>query len=394
MNARTGLLLLPGASSCELVPGTIRFEAGGAGRITHIEREPALVASPNLMVIAPGLIDLHVHGYGGADPYTDLAGMATALARAGTTGFQPTLFPSAPSALGAVAARIWSAAAELGSSSARVLGLHLEGPFVNPLAAGALPLEDLAEPSVEALRAILGPATGDGRGVRTMTLAPELVGAGALIAELERASIRASFGHSRASAKEARDALRAGQSARGTAGFGVTHLFNAMTGLHHRDPGLASLALTDEALSVELIGDLVHVGPEAIELALAARGPAGIALVSDALVGAGTGCDVFHSHGRAHRIHDGAVWYPAEAETPECLAGSATGQLDAIRGLVAAGVLGLADALTMASLAPARALGLESEVGRLAIGARADLLVLEGPGLALTEVLIGGLLAG
>lgn len=389
MSRRGGLLLLPGSSAGELVPGWIDFEPS-TGRITALTPDAAAaIGSP--VVIAPGLIDLHVHGYGGAEPLRDLAGMAAALARAGTTGFQPTLFPAAPAKLGVLAEQVWRAAAHLPAAGARVLGLHLEGPFVNPLAAGALPREDLAEPSVAALAAILGPATGDGRGVRTLTLAPELAGAAALIAELERLGVRASFGHSRATAQEARAALHAGRPAAGSAPFGVTHLFNAMTGVHHRQPGLASLALTDEALSVELIGDLVHVGPEAIELALAARGPAAIALVSDALVGAGTGCDVFHSHGRAHHIHGGAAWYLAEGDAPERLAGSATGQLDAVRGLVAAGIVALEDALTMASLAPARALGLAGEVGELRVGARADLLLLAGPELALAEVLVGGL---
>ena len=238
-----------------------------------------------------------------------------------------------------------------------------------------------------ALAALLGPATGAGRGIRTITLAPELPGARDLIRALEAAGIRASFGHSRATAAEARAALVRRDSAR----FGVTHLFNAMSGLHHRAPGLASLALTDDALAVELIGDLVHVGREAIELALAARGPAGLALVSDALSGAGTGCDVFHSHGREHLVHSGAAWYPATDEGPEQLAGSATSQLEAVQRLVRAGIVDPTGALTMATLAPARALGIETERGSLAPGAHADLLVLDPATLALERVLVAGL---
>jgi N-acetylglucosamine-6-phosphate deacetylase len=374
-----GNLLVDGA----LLPGRVEI-AGGILRA--VELTPGLPSGEiaSLPIVAPGLIDLHIHGFGGCDPLANLAGMASALASAGTTAFQPTLFPAAPAKLGAQAATCQAQPA----AGARVLGTHLEGPFVNPKSAGALPQADLAEPSVQALREILGPATGDGRGIRTITLAPELTGAHDLIAELEVAGVRASFGHSLASAKEARAALR---KPTGASRFGVTHLFNAMTGLHHRDPGLASLALTEDALVVELIGDLVHVGPEAIELALRARGPAGIALVSDALEGAGTGCDVFHSHGRAHVVRDGAAWYGTPESKQPQLAGSATSQLEAVQRLSAAGVVSAADALTMATLAPARALGLESEIGVLKPGARADLIVLEAGTLALLRVFTGGI---
>jgi N-acetylglucosamine-6-phosphate deacetylase len=255
---------------------------------------------------------------------------------------------------------------------------------VNPRCAGALPVEALAEPSVDALRAILGPAMGSGGGVRTMTLAPELPGAPALVAELERGGIRASLGHSLATAAEARSAARAGA-------VGATHLFNAMGPLHHREVGLAGFALTDAALFVELIGDLVHVGPDALALALLARGPRSLCLVSDALPGAGTGCDRFHWHGREHVVRDGAAFHPPEREGGELkLAGSALSQLEMVRRLVASGVVGLEEALTMATETPARALGLESELGRLVPGARADLLVLSGAGLELSEVYVGG----
>ena len=371
-----GRLLVAG----RLVPGTVHVRAG---RIERIELH-AGAADPTAPIVAPGLVDLHVHGYGGADPVTQLAGMAQALARHGTTAFQPTLFPAAPKVLGEICERAWSTAATLPTGSARVVGLHLEGPFVNPERAGALPREDLATPSVENLRAIVGPASGGGRGVKTVTLAPELSGSADLIAELVRCGARVSLGHSKATAAEARAAAKAGAQ-------GATHLFNAMNGIHHREVGLAGFALIESALVAEIIGDLVHVGPEAIELALAARGPDGLALVSDALRGAGTGCDVFHSHGRDHEIHDGTAYYPAGPGRPERqLAGTAMGQLDMVRRLVARGVVSLEDALRMASETPARALGLERELGVLAPGARADLIVLRALDLGLVDVLVGG----
>lgn len=390
MTRFSGRLLMHG----DLVPGHVEIEQG---RIARIEIDPRVLETgggDGPPIVSPGLIDLHVHGFGGAEPLTDLAGMARALAAAGTTAFLPTLFPRAPGRLGTEATAVNRAAADLtdrgAGAGARVLGLHLEGPFVSPRAAGALPPADLARPAPGALDALLGSGTGDGRGVRAMTVAPELPGALDLIAELVARGVHVSLGHSLASADEARAAARSGAR-------GVTHLFNAMAPFHHRAPGLVGFALADDALHAEIIGDLVHVAAEAIEVALAARGAQHLCLVSDALHVAGTGCDRFHAHGRDHVVRAGAVWFePATAEVGEegarepRLAGSSTGQLEAVRRLRAAGVLGTAEALTMASEAPARALGLEGELGRLVPGARADLLLLAARDLALEGVLLGG----
>ena len=370
-----GRLLIDGT----LVPGRVVVE-GGTIAAVELNKDVAADAP----VIAPGFIDLHVHGFGGCDPVEDAPGMALALAREGTTSFQPTLFPDEPARLGETCAALWASITGAGAAwrGAEAVGLHLEGPFVNPAAAGALPPECLAVPSVEALRSILGPATGDGRGVRTVTLAPELPACDELVVELVRCGVRVSLGHSIARGVEALAATRAGA-------VGVTHLFNAMTPFHHREPGLTGIALTEDTLFAEIIGDLVHVGERAVDLALAARGPEGLCLVSDALRGAGTGCDVFHDHGRDYSVHDGVAWIRDGEGQPERLAGSASSQLDMVRVLTAAGVVSLADALTMASASPARALGLEDR-GVLKPGARADLVVLGSEGLGLEEVWLGG----
>lgn len=379
MTRLEGRLLVEG----ELQAGALELDGE---RIAAVELSTAASTggAAELPIVAPGLVDLHVHGFGGAEPLEDLPGMARALARAGTTAFLPTLFPAAPERLGEQCAGFEARRADLPAGVAVPLGLHLEGPFVNPAAAGALPVADLAEPSLAALAAILGPASGGGRGVRTVTLAPELPGSAELVDELVRCGLRVSLGHSLAGAEEARAATRAGA-------VGVTHLYNAMSGVHHRHTGLAGIALTDDLLFAEIIGDLVHVGRDAWELALRCRGPAGLCLVSDALSGAGTGCDRFHLHGREHEVRGGAAYYPANDERPEPqLAGSALGQLEMVRHLVAEGVVSVPEALTMASTTPARALGLEGERGELRAGARADLLVLRGSDLELERTWIGG----
>ncbi len=377
MTELAGRLLVNGA----LRPGVLGLAEGRIASV-RCEERPATSDAP---IITPGFVDLHIHGFGLKDPLVDLAGMARSLALAGTTSFQPTLFPGAPEKLGADCESFCVARDALSvGAGADPVGLHLEGPFVNPEAAGALPPSDLAQPSVEALRAILGPATGSGRGVLTLTVAPELSGADDLIAELVRSGVRVSLGHSRAYAAEARGAVSAGA-------IGVTHLYNAMRGASHRRAGLAGLALTEDVLFAEIIGDLVHVEREAFELALRARGPQGLCLVSDALAGAGTGCEHFHLHGRDHVIDQGTAYYPPGPERAERqLAGSAMSQLEMVQRLVSRGVVSVEDALCMASETPARALGLERDRGRLAAGLRADLLVLDPDSLALREVWVTG----
>ncbi|HED64331.1 MAG TPA: N-acetylglucosamine-6-phosphate deacetylase [Planctomycetes bacterium] len=388
MRTLHGRMLVDG----ELRVGRITLRAGRIGSVELEDTPPHPELAEDLPILAPGLIDLHVHGFRGADPVRDLPGMARALAAEGTTAFLPTLFPDDPARLGETAEEVWGEARRIRCSPAAglfvdlpegetlrtndatlatPLGLHLEGPFVNPLSAGSLPPERLVEPSPAALREILGSATGDGRGIRTMTLAPELPGALELVKELEASGVRVSLGHSRALSDQAVLAAKAGAR-------GVTHLYNAMSGVHHREMGLAGFALTEDCLVAELIGDLVHVGPEAVDLALRARGPRGLAIVSDALAGAGTGCSTFESHGHTCREHAGAFWFDdPEAPGGRRLAGAAASQLEAVRRLTRAGVLSVAEALTMASETPARALGIEDERGRLAAGLVADVLVLD-----------------
>jgi len=368
---RTGRLLLDGA----LVPGRLRAENG---RLVAVERLPAV--PDDAPVVAPGLIDLHVHGYAGLGPDDDLPGLARALAAAGTTAFLPTLFPDAPRPLGRLARDVWARRSET-TGGARVLGLHLEGPFVNPLRAGGLPRDRLHAPSPAALRGLLDGARPRDLGIRQVTLAPELEGAPALIAELVREGVRVSLGHSVATARDAGRAADAGAR-------GATHLFNAMNGVHHREASLASFALAEDVLVAEIIGDLVHVGREAFRIALRARGTTGLALVSDALRGAGTAEAEFESHGQRCRVQDGAIWLVQEdpAAAPR-LTGAAASQLEAIRRLVRAGVLDLAQALTLASESPARALGIEDERGRLVVGAAAEWIEL-GPDLALQRVVL------
>jgi N-acetylglucosamine-6-phosphate deacetylase len=324
------------------------------------------------LTVLPGFIDLHIHGAGGADAHAgQIAELAAFLPRCGVTAFLPTLAADAEdrtlAALRAIAAT--RAAQATGTAGgARVLGAHLEGPFLNPARAGAIRPEYMHPAELARLERLLGAAPNT---VRLMTIAPDAPGALALIAELARRGIVASIGHTAADYDLVRQAAAAG--ARHT-----THLFNAMLGIHHRQPGTAGAALTDNRLTIELIADGEHVHPAILALAIRAKGADCVALVSDAVGPAGLppgdyqwfGKEV-HSDGATVRLPDGT------------LAGS-LGTLDrafrTITAPVPAGAgMSLVDAARMLATTPARILGLFSQ-GRLAAGCAANLVALDADG--------------
>ena len=331
------------------------------------------------LTVLPGLIDLHIHGAGGADAHAgEIADLAAFLPRCGVTAFLPTLAADAEertlAALRAVAeVRSRQGAVDGGGDDqpgrgALVLGAHLEGPFLNPERAGAIPPEYMRPADPATADRLLGVAPGL---VRLMTLAPEVAGALELIPRLVRENVVVSIGHTTADYELARRALDAG--ARHT-----THLFNAMTGLHHRAPGLAGAMLTDERATVELIADGEHVHPVTLALAIRAKGPAGVALVSDAVGPAGLPSGEYdwlgkrvRSDGRTVRLPDGTL--AGSLGTLDVALRTMTGRLPGGAGF------GLAEAALMASTVPARILGLERK-GRLVAGCDADLTALDGEG--------------
>ncbi|HWG55885.1 MAG TPA: amidohydrolase family protein [Gaiellaceae bacterium] len=303
-------------------------------------------------VAVAGLVDLHVHGFGGVDfAGADAAGWRTAaeaLAAAGTTSFQPT-FVTAP-----VADLEESLRAVPGAGlAAHVLGCHLEGPFISPRRLGMHPADARLDPDARALERLLaaGPVT-------EMTLAPELPGAHALVETLVARGVVVSCGHSDATAAEAHDAFDLGARA-------VTHLFNAMRPFAHRDPGLAGAALARDDVVCELILDGHHVAAEAA--AVAWRAAACTASVTSA-----TPVEV---RGGVARRLDGV------------LAGSVLSLLDSVRNLVRLGVA-VEAAVDAASRVPARLLR-RPGLGSIAPGCPADVLVLDGD-LELVRVLVGG----
>lgn len=324
-------------------------------------------------VLSPGLVDWQVNGGGGAlfnaapTPET-IAKIALAHRRCGVTAILPTVITDSP----AVLAAALPAAAEAARLTPGALGVHVEGPFIDPRRKGvhlAEFIRPMRDRDVEQLV--------DGKsGVMVVTLAPSAAGA-ERIARLAEAGIVVSLGHAEASTEEARAAFAAGARA-------VTHLFNAMSQLGSRTPGLVGAALADPAIVCGLIADGLHVHDAAMRAAINAKGAGGTALVSDAMPPAAGGPPVFTLQGRRMRREGARL-----VDDFDTLAGSAITLLDAVRHVVGALGLPLADALKMATATPARLLGLEGRIGALTPGARADLIHLDDD-LALRGVWLAG----
>ncbi len=350
IRAIAGRLVLAG----RVVPGRIAVEDGRIASVVEDPADPEAAAGP---LIAPGFIDVHVHGWGGHDATGDaaaLSGMARALLRQGVTSFLPTA-PTLPEAeIPRFAERVRSWMPVAPADGAEPLGFNLEGPFLAPARKGA------HDPALLRTPAELDPALLDAAldGLRIITIAPELPGALELIGRLAALGIAPSIGHSNATLEEALAGYAAG-------GRTTTHLFNAMTGVDHRLPGLAVAALTDDDAYVELIADGNHVHPALWPIITRTKPANRLVLVSDALPLAGMGdgrgfvgeLDVEVRGGRATLLGT------------DTLAGSVIALDTAVRNLVREG-RSLDAATAAASANPAALLGLADrgtiEPGRLA----------------------------
>ena len=336
--------------------------------------------------IVPGFIDVHVHGVEGTDTLDGegaIARIALRLPRYGVTAFCPTTVACAPADLRTVLAGVRAARLDPPGGSARVLPAHLESNFINPDYKGAQPLECLRKPAensrgdgdftgAEILREIEN-ARPD---VGILTIAPEVEGAIDLIRQLTAHGHHVSLGHSGASYEQAVEGIAAGARQ-------ATHLFNRMTPINHRVPGLASAVLENDDVAAEIVCDGVHVHPALIRIALAAKTPAKVMAVTDGTGGSGlpAGSRAMLG-GRAITIRDAAYLDNGT------LAGSVLTMDRAFALLIRTIGLSPVDAATICATSPARALGL-SGFGVIAPGAIADLAVL-GRDFTLRQTWIAG----
>lgn len=314
--------------------------------------------------ICPGFIDMHIHGYAGADvmdcTVESLDGISWELAQRGTTSFLATTM-SAPSAQLVRAIGNIRDTKQQGTRGAQLLGCHLEGPFLNPGKKGAQKAGFLRLPSTTELQDYLDAGRGC---IRMITMAPELAGAFEVIKMAGQMGIIVSLGHSEASLPQVAEACKAGLGH-------VTHVFNAMDGLHHRDPGTTGAVLSMPELTVDVIPDGHHVHPSVVKILICSKGIDQVSAISDCIRAGGLGDGGYELGGQKVLVKDGFANL-----ADGTLAGSTITLAEGLRVLVEKVGLALAEAVKMVSLNPARTLGL-TDRGVLERGKKADIVVLD-----------------
>lgn len=379
-------LVLPDrlASGCTLVVED--------GRIADIVTGPRLAGRGELRVdlpgriVAPGFIDVHVHGAAGVDVQDgrgSVEAVAARLPRHGVTAFCPTTTACAPADLAEVLAEVGRLRAARPGACARVLPAHLESNFINPEYRGAQPLSCLRSPAGSAPEAgafttedVLGAIDRGRADIGLVTMAPELDGGLDLVRAFVSRGLRVSLGHSGATFEQAQPAIAAGARH-------ATHLFNRMRPMTHRDPGVAGAVLASDDVVAELICDGHHVHPAMMRLAIAAKGAGRLLAITDGTAGSGL------PEGSRARIGGQAITVGRVARLDDgTIAGSVLTMDRALAVLVAQCGLALPDASTLCATAPARAMGLHGH-GVIAAGAAADLVVLDA-GLEVLETWIDG----
>jgi N-acetylglucosamine-6-phosphate deacetylase len=344
-----------------LVPGDVEL---ADGRVAAV----GLDSANGKGIASAGFVDLQVNGYAGVDFFSaDAEGYrraGAALLECGVTAYQPTFITSPEDELVAALAEV-----PQNGAAPRVLGAHLEGPFISAHRLGTHPASARRDPDRALLERLL--AAGP---VRHVTLAPELSGALELVDQLHARGVTVSCGHSDATAAEAREAFARGVKT-------VTHIFNAMRPFAAREPGLAGAALVTSDVAVQVILDGVHLADDTARLVWQAAAGR-VALVTDAIAAAGAGDGSYRLAGVDFEVEDGVA-----RSADHVLAGSTVCMIDAVRNLVTLGAP-VELALAAASEVPARIAG-RPELGTLAPGSAADVVVLDDS-LEIQRVLVGG----
>ena len=364
------------------------------GRISEISSRSAKEVPANTAVVdfgdavlAPGFVDIHIHGGAGLDLMralpSDLPRLGTFLATHGVTGYFATTV-AAPLdatcvALGRLADAIEAAATPSSGekngdpAQARPLGIHLEGPFLSHKRRGVHPPENLVAPTIEVFDRLWQAARGH---VRMLTIAPEIPGALEVIAEAAHRNICVSIGHSDAEMPIAQDAVKAGARH-------ATHTFNAMRPLDHRNPGIIGEVLSNDQLTADIIVDGIHLDPVVVKLFLRAKGRERAVLITDAISATGMPDGRYQLGPIEVDVKDGTC------TSGGSLAGSVLTMDRAVRNVTKFSEWTLRDAVQAATLNPARAVGLAAHHGTLAKGADATFSVLTPSGEVLKTIVRG-----
>lgn len=317
-------------------------------------------------LVSPGFIDIHVHGgngitFGEGDLAEGLADYSKWVPGSGVTGFLTSITGSSPEEL---VEKIQALVVEFekGLPGARGLGIHLEGPFMNIEKKGAQNPEWIRNPSLEETQLYLDAGKG---WIKQVTIAPELPGAERVAALFSEAGVVVGIGHSTADYEKAVKAMDSYWSL-------VTHTYNAQTGLHHRKPGIVGAVLTSDKVTAELIADLVHVHPGAMKVLVKCVGPNRVVLVTDAMEAAGLPDGIYHLLGAKIIVKDGKA-----TQEDGTIASSTALLSQCVRNMYQIVGVKLEDAIKMASINPARIIGVSELLGSLEIGKQADLTVLD-----------------
>ena len=338
--------------------------------------------------LAPGMIDIHIHGSAGIDVLdagrAELTKLSDFLLGEGVSGYFATLVPADErgyrEALREITSYIESQDEE--PSSARILGVHFEGPFVSHNRCGALKRECFRSYEGDPGSLELFAGTADDRDLfpRLMTVAPEIEGGLDLVRDLTSQGVRVFIGHTQADADTLDLAADAGARH-------ITHFFNALDQLHHRKPGAVGWGLVREDVTMDCIADFHHVHPLVLRMIYQARGADRVALISDAILPTGLGNGEFTVWGEKIAVRDGLtslVGGPSEGT----IAGSVITMRQALKNAVSLGI-SLEEGVRMASLVPARAAGVEREHGSIQEGKRADLVAFDED-LQISMAIVGG----
>jgi N-acetylglucosamine-6-phosphate deacetylase len=361
-----GRLVSPGRLTCagwlELQGGVIRQ----VGFDHVIPPDAGQVFDFGENYVCPGFIDLHVHGGAGYDVMDGsreaLEAVARFHARGGTAAFLGTTMSTAAPRLKKALVAAAEYCSRRNRTGARMLGIHMEGPYLNPVKKGAHTPAGLKLPDTGELEELLAD-TGDV--VKMVTLAPELPGSLDLIKLLTRQGVRTAVGHSVAGNDELAAAAAAGLSH-------GTHMFNAMGGFHHRDPGTAGYLLQMPEITVDVIADGLHVHPAAISMLIKLKGMDKVVLITDAIRAAGLSDGCYDLGGQDVSVQAGEARLAADT-----LAGSTLTMNRAISFMVRSVGVSMEQAVQMASLNPARALGMGNRYGRLEKGYKAGITVID-----------------
>lgn len=315
--------------------------------------------------VLPGLIDTHIHGANGYDTmdasYDSLNEISKYLGSIGVTGFLATTVTAPWGKITAAVKNVYEAM-KLGVEGAEILGAYIEGPFITEKFKGAHPSEYIRSIDMEEIKKLINNFNSC---IKTVTVAPEKEGALELIKYFKSNNINSSIGHTNSSYEETIAAVDAGAHI-------AVHVFNGMRGLHHREPGTVGAVLSDDRICCELIADMIHVHPAVIKLIVKAKGTDNICLITDCMMAGGLKDGEYMLGEIKVYVKDGV----ARIENSS-LAGSTLKLVDAVKNMTEYVGIGLLEAVNMASLVPAKMVGIAQKQGSIEVGKKANFTVID-----------------